>query len=66
MADSGKRKRAMCTVQILSCKNCGAAAVSVNDRRITGHKCGGAWNIVRTEPVEVAEIHRALAVRVGV
>lgn len=64
MADSGKRKRATCIVDMMTCKTCGASAVSINGRRVTGHKCVGAWTIVRSESVEVAEVHRALAQKV--
>lgn len=61
MPDSGKRKRSTCIVHVMTCKHCGTHAVSINDRRITSHKCAGAWNIVRTETIEVAEIHASLA-----
>jgi hypothetical protein len=66
VSKSAKRRRAVCTVNVLRCKFCGTFAVSVNDHRITNHKCAGAWDIVRSEPVEVAEIQRGLAQRVSV
>jgi hypothetical protein len=53
-------KRKTCKVQVLSCKLCGTLAVSVDDYRITGHKCAGAWNVVRTERVAVATVRQAL------
>lgn len=64
MSATTKRKRSTCAVQVLRCKGCGAFAVSVNDFRITAHKCAGAWNVERAETVEVALLHQALAQRV--
>jgi len=48
------------SIKILKCQHCQALAVSVNDIRLTSHKCAGAWDIVLDEPVDVKDIRAAI------
>ena len=40
-------------VEILKCKDCGKLAVSIDETRVTGHKCSGSWTTLLTEECEV-------------
>lgn len=37
-------------LEILRCKHCPELAVSINDTRITSHKCAGQWTIIARLP----------------
>ncbi len=48
------------TVEVLACRNCRALAVSIADRRITRHKCSGAWEVLMSEKVDHDDISLAI------
>ena len=48
------------TVYILVCSVCCGHAVAINDTRITDHRCGGSWRVIRTETVKREDIEEAL------
>lgn len=50
-------------LDVLKCRNCGTLAVAINDHRITGHKCSGAWDVVRTERIHTHDIREATSAR---
>lgn len=43
-------------VQVLRCQHCPVVAIAIEGTRITGHKCVGAWDILRQEKIEVSRI----------
>jgi len=48
------------TVEALRCRDCGRLVISLDDHRITKHKCSGAWNVEFSEHVEPEEIRKAI------
>lgn len=46
-------------VEILQCNFCQKFAVSLNNTRVTNHKCDGAWTAVLTETVPEDNLLRA-------
>lgn len=40
-------------VAIIKCGYCGKLGISINDTRITSHKCSGAFDFVHTEKVDL-------------
>lgn len=43
-------------IQVLKCDACGSLAVSINDHRITSHKCGGGWTVALEEEFEAKDL----------
>ena len=44
------------TIEVLACADCRALAVSVNDTRITGHKCSGRWDALMREEIPTDDL----------
>lgn len=52
-------------IEILKCKHCGILAVSLNETRVTNHKCAGAWKVELSEWVPKQDVRAALKGEVG-
>lgn len=48
-------------VEIIRCYGCGSFGVSIDDTRITPHKCAGHWRRIEGHMVAPSAIERALA-----
>lgn len=51
-------------VCILQCLQCGGWATALNGRRVSKHKCVGAWTTIHTEYVVESEVRLALLEKV--
>lgn len=42
-------------VEAIQCKDCGRVGLSVEDIRVTSHKCSGAWKVIAEASVDLDE-----------
>lgn len=56
-----EKNEATVDLSILRCRGCGRLGVALNDKRITAHKCAGAWHEQHHEKIPARYITEALA-----
>lgn len=48
-------------MEVLKCQHCPKLAITIDDSRITSHKCAGAWTTIHSEYVDPSKIYEAIA-----